>query len=94
MDEYSDGQAIFAPLEQPTYGQSKVSSFAESVVRTFIGFWVGIAGNYAILPMYNIHPEFHINVQLTLWFTAISLVLSYCVRRMGESRWWKRMFRK
>lgn len=74
--------------------QSRLSSFAESVVGTAIGFLSSLAMNYLILPLYGFTPSLSQNVQMVLWFTVLSIIRSYFVRRMWVAEWWKFLFRK
>lgn len=74
--------------------QTRMSSLAEAVVNTVIGFGIAMLSNYLILPFYGITPSFRINFEITAWFTLISVIRSYYVRRMWETAGWKRLFRK
>lgn len=80
-----------APLRP---SQSRMSSLYEAVVNTLIGFVVAMASTAIIMPMYGIYPSFNMNFQLTAWFTLVSVIRSYFVRRMWETQSWKRLFRK
>lgn len=91
MDEFSDGRAIYGTMRP---AQTRWSSLAEALVNTLIGFGVAMISNAVILPMYGIHPSLELNFIFTCWFTVISVVRSYFVRRMWETGWWKRIFQK
>lgn len=67
-------------------GQSKVESAIEVVVGTTIGFIVAFTANLVILPIFNFHPTVGENVILTIFFTVVSLIRSYYVRRLFN--WW------
>lgn len=62
--------------------QSRKMSFVESCVNVAIGYGVAIASQVLIFPMFGIHVPFRDNLMIGLWFTAVSIVRSYFVRRL------------
>lgn len=62
--------------------QTRLGSLVESIVNVLIGFGVGVASQYFIFPIFNIHIPFWTNVEIAVWFTFISIARSYVVRRM------------
>lgn len=66
--------------------QSKLSSLMEAVMNTAIGYLVAIASQLAIFPLFGVHVPFTTNLLMGLWFTAISLVRSYVIRRWFNAR--------
>lgn len=65
--------------------QSRKHSLCESLFNVAIGYGVALASQLAILPLFGIRVQFRDNVLIGLYFTAISIVRSYAVRR-----WWNR----
>jgi hypothetical protein len=61
--------------------QSRVMSAVESMANVAIGYGVALASQLLIFPLYGIHIELSTNIAIGLWFTAISIVRSYVVRR-------------
>lgn len=61
--------------------QSKFVSFIEALVNTTIGYVIALSSQLIIFPKYNIHISVETNVKLTLWFTLISIIRSYIIRR-------------
>ena len=61
--------------------QSRLGSLIESIVNILIGYGVAVASQLAIFPLFGITIPFGDNLLIGLWFTAISLVRSYAVRR-------------
>lgn len=61
--------------------QSKLSSLIESIMNILIGYGVAIVSQLAIFPMFDIYISISANLWIGAWFTAISLVRSYVVRR-------------
>lgn len=62
--------------------QTRIGSLVESVINVLIGFGVGVGSQYLIFPWFDIHIPFWTNVEIALWFTVISIVRSYFVRRL------------
>lgn len=62
--------------------QSKYKSFLESVINTAIGYIVAIASQLVIFPMVGVDVDLHTNLVIGAWFTAISIVRGYFVRRL------------
>jgi hypothetical protein len=66
--------------------QTKRMSFVESCVNVAIGYGVAVASQVAIFPMFGIRCHLRDNLLIGLWFTAISIVRSYIVRRVFNAR--------
>lgn len=62
--------------------QSKIKSLIESAVNSFIGIIVAIISQLLIFPLYDIHVSFFTNIKITFWFTIISIIRSYIIRRL------------
>jgi hypothetical protein len=54
----------------------------ESIVNIAIGYGVALLSQLAIFPMFNIHIPLSDNIAIGAWFTLISLIRSYCIRRL------------
>ena len=66
----------------PQYvGQTRKHSFFESITNVFIGYGVAIASQIVIFPFYGIHIPIQQNLTMGLWFTIISIIRSYILRR-------------
>ena len=61
--------------------QTKIESLLESIVNIIIGYGVALASQLLIFPMVGIDVPFSTNLWIGLWFTLISLVRSYVIRR-------------
>ena len=61
--------------------QSKRHSLIESCANVAIGYGVALASQLAVFPMFGIHVPLSSNLAIGVWFTAISLVRSYVIRR-------------
>lgn len=66
--------------------QSKVESLVESAVNIVIGFVVAILSQVVVFPMYGIHVPLSTNLAMGVWFTAISLLRMYVIRRWFNAR--------
>ena len=68
--------------------QSRAQSMIESAANVVIGYMVALGSQLVVFPMFGVHLPLQDNLLIGLWFTGISLVRSYLVRR-----WFNRMFR-
>ena len=66
--------------------QSKVMSLVESLTNVAVGILVSFASQLVIFNAYGIHIALADNVMMTLYFTAISVVRSYGIRRFFTTR--------
>ena len=66
--------------------QSKRHSFMEAVLNVFIGYWIAIATQMAVFPLFGIHIPLEQDLLIGLIFTVVSLVRSYALRRLFN-RW-------
>ena len=58
----------------------------ESISNVAIGYMVALASQLAIFPMFGIHIPLSDNIAIGAWFTVISIIRSYAVRRLFN-RW-------
>ncbi len=66
--------------------QSKTHSIIESVVNVLIGYFVALASQLIIFPMFGIYATIKDNMFIGLWFTVISIARSYILRRVFTRR--------
>ncbi len=66
--------------------QTRRGSLAESVVNIIIGYFVALASQLAIFPLFGIHVAFRDNIMIGLYFTVISIIRSYMLRRYFTTR--------
>lgn len=66
--------------------QTKRHSFIEICTNVLIGYFVALASQLAIFPMFGIHVAFRDNILIGLYFTAISVLRSYALRRYFTAR--------
>ena len=62
--------------------QRKRHSLLEACIGTAIGYGIAFTANMVILPLFGFTPSFHQNFWITNFFTAISIVRGYYVRRL------------
>lgn len=67
--------------------QSRRKSAIESVFNVAIGYAVAFIANITILPLFGYSPTISDNFQISIVYTAISLIRSYCVRRAFNKLW-------
>ena len=66
--------------------QSRLSSFVESIANILIGYGVALLSQILIFPLFDIHISLSANLGIGAWFTVISLVRSYIIRRWFNAR--------
>lgn len=66
--------------------QSKLGSLIEATFNTAIGFVVALVSQIIVFPMFDIHVPIQTNLGIGAWFTLISVVRSYAIRRWFNAR--------
>lgn len=61
--------------------QTRVMSAIESCANVAVGYGVALASQLVVFPLFDIHVPFSTNLWIGAWFTVISLVRSYVLRR-------------
>lgn len=62
--------------------QSRKGSAAEALTNIVVGLIVSMIANAIVFPLYGFQPSLMDNIGITLIYTAISFVRSYCLRRV------------
>ena len=62
--------------------QKRSHSILESIANTAVGYGVAILSQVLIFPWFGIHIPLSSNFKIGAWFTLISLVRSYVLRRV------------
>ncbi len=62
--------------------QSRSRSAIESVANVVIGYVVAVVSQMAIFPFFGIIVSLSGNLAIGVWFTAISFIRSYLIRRV------------
>ena len=62
--------------------QSKKRSLVESITNVIVGFGVAFLSQRLIFPLFGIQVSMINNLYITFWFTFISLIRSYILRRI------------
>lgn len=65
--------------------QSRLGSFIEACFNVAIGYFTALASQIIVFPMVGIHVGIQTNLIIGAWFTIISLVRSYIIRRWFNS---------
>lgn len=66
--------------------QTKRGSLIEAVINVLVGYLVALASQLLVFPMFGINIPFSSNLAIGAWFTVISLVRSYVIRRWFNAR--------
>lgn len=62
--------------------QSKKHSFIESLANCFIGWLVAFLSQLVVFPLVDVHVDLYTNLEISVYFTIISIVRSYTIRRI------------
>ncbi len=66
--------------------QSKLQSLIESLINILIGYLTALFSQVLIFPIFDIYVSFQDNLLIGLYFTIISLIRSYLVRRYFNNK--------
>ena len=61
--------------------QTKLESLLESIVNILIGYFVALVSQIVVFPLVGIEVPISTNLIIGFWFTVISLIRSYIIRR-------------
>lgn len=61
--------------------QTKLESLKESCVNVLIGYVIAISSQIIIFPLVGVSATFSQNLEIGVYFTIVSLLRSYLVRR-------------
>ena len=62
--------------------QTKKHSVIESIANVFIGYTVAVISQMVIFPIFEIHTSTSQNLEIAAWFTVVSVIRSYLLRRL------------
>jgi hypothetical protein len=62
--------------------QLKKHSFLESCVNVAVGYGVALLSQIVLFPFFRIYIPLKTNLWIGFWFTIISIIRSYCLRRI------------
>lgn len=66
--------------------QTKLGSWTESFVQVVVGYWIAIAVQVVVFPLFGFHADPHEHLLIGLIFLIVSLLRSYVLRRIFN--WW------
>jgi membrane protein implicated in regulation of membrane protease activity len=64
--------------------QSRTMSLVESIANVLAGFGVAVAMQIAVFPLFGLRTSLAENLAMGAIFTLVSIVRSYCLRRVFE----------
>jgi len=62
--------------------QTKKFSLIESISNVVVGYLVAVGSQIIIFPFFGIHIPMRDNFIIGLWFTVVSVIRSYSLRRI------------
>jgi hypothetical protein len=66
--------------------QTKKQSLVEAVTNTVIGFIISLSSTFLIFPLFGIESTLLKNVGITIFFTFVSILRSYALRRVFNKK--------
>lgn len=66
--------------------QTKLESLIETCINTVIGYFVALLSQLLVFPLVGIDVPFSTNLVIGAWFTVISIVRGYVIRRWFNAR--------
>lgn len=66
--------------------QTRLESLLESLLNIAIGYGVALLSQLVIFPLFAVNLPLSSNLLIGAWFTLISLVRSYVIRRWFNAR--------
>ena len=73
-------------MQEATRNQSKKQSLIETITNIAVGYLVSLASLFIIFPLLGIESSTDKNIVITLYFTVISFIRSYTLRRYFNKR--------
>jgi hypothetical protein len=64
--------------------QSRIMSLVEAAVNVVAGYGLAVALQLVLFPVYGLHPTLGQSLKIGVWFTLLSLLRSYALRRLFE----------
>ncbi|TXM68312.1 hypothetical protein [Methylobacterium sp. WL120] len=64
--------------------QSRWMSLMEAVANNVIAFVISVAANQLVLPLFGLTVSLAQSIGITVFFTVISIIRSYVVRRIFD----------
>lgn len=76
--------------------QSKIGSFVEVCFGTAVGLMVSLGTQLILNYSYGVEMSNGTAVMYTFWFTLVSIIRSYIIRRLWNCKFWVKLpiFRK
>ena len=65
--------------------QTRLMSMVETITNVAIGLVVSFLSQVVIFKLYDIHISLAQNLEMTLYFTVVSIIRSYVLRRFFNS---------
>jgi len=66
--------------------QTRAESLKESALNIAIGYLVALLSQLIVFPIVGVDVDFATNLEIGLYFTVISLIRSYLVRRWFNAK--------
>jgi hypothetical protein len=64
--------------------QSRAMSAIEAVTNVLVGYGLAVGLQLLLFPAFGLHPTLGQSLKIGVWFTLLSLLRSYALRRLFE----------
>ncbi len=64
--------------------QTRTMSAVEAVTNVLVGYGLAVGLQLLIFPAFGLHPTLGQSLKIGVWFTLLSLLRSYALRRLFE----------
>lgn len=65
--------------------QSRVMSMLEAIANVAVGFWIAVATQALVFPVFGLHAAPVQHLAISAIFTGVSLIRSFALRRLFEA---------
>jgi len=62
--------------------QTRLESLIEAILNICVGYSIAMVSQIVLFPLFDIHVGMSTHLWLSFWFTCISLIRSYTIRRV------------
>jgi hypothetical protein len=69
---------------QDSLNQSRAMSFVEAITNVAAGYCIALVTQMLLFPVIGVHVSTVENASIAALFTLVSIVRSYCLRRLFE----------
>ena len=69
-------------MKKRALSQSRRHSLTEALVNVAVGYWIAVAAQIVVFPLFGVHISLRQNIEIGVIMTAVSIARSYTLRRV------------